>query len=247
MIKLFRHIRKDLMEKNKTGKYFKYAIGEIILVVVGILIALQINTWNENKKLNAIKDNNYLQLLEDLRSDKLFIDEVIEEFAANDSRYKSFLKSYNTPNLTMTDVIKNLGSAKVDYSVTTLRFQNSTITSIENTGEIKLIPSGLRKKLTDLKRDLDYVVETNSKGNQYYFDRIELAGTLGTGTGLQRRIENQPFLKEELGIEKNLAQIIWSTEIALMYKSFTEITTVRQLEKIQSDIEEIMELINNEQ
>ena len=147
----------------------------------------------------------------------------------------------------MNDVIKNLASDKVDYSVTTLRFQNSTITSIINTGEIKLIPSDLRKKLTDLKRDLDYVVETNSKGNQNYFDRIELAGTLGTGTSLQSRIENQPFLKEELGIEKNLAQIIWSSEIALMYKSFTERTTVRELENIRSDIEEVMELINNEQ
>ena len=39
------------MEQNKTGKYLKYAIGEIILVVFGILIALNINNWNENKKL----------------------------------------------------------------------------------------------------------------------------------------------------------------------------------------------------
>jgi hypothetical protein len=41
------------MEKNKTGKYFKYAIGEIVLVVIGILIALQINNWNEQRKMNA--------------------------------------------------------------------------------------------------------------------------------------------------------------------------------------------------
>ena len=44
------------MEKNKTGKYFKYAIGEIVLVVIGILIALQINNWNENRKA-LIKEN----------------------------------------------------------------------------------------------------------------------------------------------------------------------------------------------
>ena len=41
--------------ENKTGKYFKYAFGEIILVVIGILIALQINNWNENRK-NKIKE-----------------------------------------------------------------------------------------------------------------------------------------------------------------------------------------------
>ena len=48
--KIFRKIRYDLMEINKTGKYFKYAIGEIILVVIGILLALQINNWNEKTK-----------------------------------------------------------------------------------------------------------------------------------------------------------------------------------------------------
>jgi len=50
MIKFFRHIRKSLLMENKTGKYFKYAIGEIVLVVIGILIALSINNWNEQRK-----------------------------------------------------------------------------------------------------------------------------------------------------------------------------------------------------
>ena len=50
MIKFFRHIRKSLLMENKTSKYFKYAIGEIILVVIGILIALQIGDYNESRK-----------------------------------------------------------------------------------------------------------------------------------------------------------------------------------------------------
>ncbi|MBV1888480.1 MAG: hypothetical protein KUG51_04245 [Urechidicola sp.] len=50
MIQFFRHIRKELMETGKTGKYLKYAIGEIVLVVIGILIALSINNWTENRK-----------------------------------------------------------------------------------------------------------------------------------------------------------------------------------------------------
>jgi hypothetical protein len=73
MIKLFRKIRYDLMEKNKTGKYLKYAIGEVVLVVIGIIIALQINNWNENRtklkeeqniifNLNAEFKNNLIQL-----------------------------------------------------------------------------------------------------------------------------------------------------------------------------------------
>jgi hypothetical protein len=50
MIKFFRLIRQNSFMENKTGKYFKYAIGEIVLVVIGILIALSINNWNENQK-----------------------------------------------------------------------------------------------------------------------------------------------------------------------------------------------------
>ena len=52
--------------ENKTGKYFKYAIGEIVLVVLGILIALQINNWNENRKTDNIKQNYYSQIIFDL-------------------------------------------------------------------------------------------------------------------------------------------------------------------------------------
>ena len=52
MIKFFRKIRYNLIEKNRTGKYLKYAIGEIILVVIGILIALSINNWNDSRLEN---------------------------------------------------------------------------------------------------------------------------------------------------------------------------------------------------
>jgi hypothetical protein len=49
MIKFFRKIRQNLLLENKTGKYFKYAVGEIILVMIGILLALQVNNWNTER------------------------------------------------------------------------------------------------------------------------------------------------------------------------------------------------------
>ena len=55
MIKFFRKIRQNLLMENKFSKYLVYAIGEIILVVVGILIALQVNNWNEERKLNTLE------------------------------------------------------------------------------------------------------------------------------------------------------------------------------------------------
>jgi hypothetical protein len=63
MIKLFRSIRQKHIMKNQTGKYLKYAIGEIILVVIGILLALQINNWNEQRKL-ANEEQKLLNALE---------------------------------------------------------------------------------------------------------------------------------------------------------------------------------------
>ena len=50
MINVFRKIRKKLADDNKLFKYSRYAVGEIVLVVIGILIALQINNWNEDRK-----------------------------------------------------------------------------------------------------------------------------------------------------------------------------------------------------
>jgi len=78
MIKIFRKIRYDLMEKNKTGKYLKYAIGEIVLVVIGILIALSINNWNENRKSQNLAQENYRNLLTSLEQDSITVQKTIE-------------------------------------------------------------------------------------------------------------------------------------------------------------------------
>jgi hypothetical protein len=67
MIKFFRKIRQQLLSDNKFNKYFKYAFGEIVLVVIGILIALQINNWNENRKLNKEEIAVLAELKEDLK------------------------------------------------------------------------------------------------------------------------------------------------------------------------------------
>ena len=70
MIKLFRNIRQNLLTEGKTTKYLKYAIGEIILVVIGILIALQINNWNENRKNESTESDYYCKLLDDFELDR---------------------------------------------------------------------------------------------------------------------------------------------------------------------------------
>ena len=77
MIKFFRIIRQKLLSENKFGKYLTYAIGEIFLVVIGILIALQINNWNEERK-DSIKEQQILsQLKEDYEANLKQLDQKL--------------------------------------------------------------------------------------------------------------------------------------------------------------------------
>ena len=69
MIKFFRRIRQKLLSENKFSKYLLYALGEIVLVVIGILIALQINTWNEERKDKATGDLYLSDIKQDLEND----------------------------------------------------------------------------------------------------------------------------------------------------------------------------------
>jgi len=87
MIKFFRKIRQKLLMENKTGKYFKYAIGEIVLVVIGILIAVQINSWVNRTKLQ--KDN------------EVFLKKMVLELELNKKRMRTLVygDSTNTKNV----------------------------------------------------------------------------------------------------------------------------------------------------
>jgi hypothetical protein len=103
MIKFFRKIRQNLLMENKTRKYFKYAIGEIILVVIGILIALSINNWNEKRKNNILKQAYINNLKIDLNADIQKLEELNE---LNNEFEKDAYTAY-IPNFTMTSATYN--------------------------------------------------------------------------------------------------------------------------------------------
>ena len=77
MIKFFRQIRQSLVMENKTSKYLKYAIGEIFLVVIGILIALQINNWNEDRIVRLEEQKILKQLKNEYQQNLAQLDEKI--------------------------------------------------------------------------------------------------------------------------------------------------------------------------
>jgi len=104
MIKFFRHIRQSLIQQNKMGKYFKYAIGEILLVVIGILLALQINNWNDLRKnrvyereilTNKLTDQLLKQVNSGIHSDSLnnWLGKIIsfERFKSQSSAFEDIM------------------------------------------------------------------------------------------------------------------------------------------------------------
>ena len=95
MFKFFRKIRYNLMETGKTVKYFKYAIGEIVLVVIGILIALQINNWNENRKNRQAESEYYCRILEDFQINEKLVNQVSESLSDKIFICKKVIKDLN--------------------------------------------------------------------------------------------------------------------------------------------------------
>jgi hypothetical protein len=78
MIKFFRHIRQKLLSQNRVTRYLAYAVGEILLVVMGILIALQVNNWNEYRKDRVKEREILIQLESEFQSNLDQLDEKIE-------------------------------------------------------------------------------------------------------------------------------------------------------------------------
>lgn len=79
MVKLFRKIRQSSLQESKTVKYLKYALGEIFLVVIGILLALQINTWNEEKKARNEEQYVLHEIRNNLTADLGQIEEILAQ------------------------------------------------------------------------------------------------------------------------------------------------------------------------
>ncbi|MDP5091940.1 MAG: DUF6090 family protein [Polaribacter sp.] len=151
MIKFFRKIRQNLLMENKTGKYFKYAIGEIVLVVIGILIALQINNWNEEHKINNIRTQKLSQIESDLRADVISLEEGIlikEKEIATLNNYRDRLAQSNASIDTLDKIVNTefLGRIRIGFS----GFNNITYNSMVQSGELGILPDDLVKDLSNL-------------------------------------------------------------------------------------------------
>tara|TARA_R110002049_G_C9030137_1_gene551975 strand:+ start:245 stop:1036 length:792 start_codon:yes stop_codon:yes gene_type:complete len=99
MIKFFRKLRQRLLTENKFSKYLLYALGEILLVVIGILIALSINNWNENSKNERLETNYLIRISKNLDNDFLEFDDAIKLAQERNNRVLFLQEALENPEL----------------------------------------------------------------------------------------------------------------------------------------------------
>jgi hypothetical protein len=143
MIKFFRKIRYDLMKQNKTSKYLKYAIGEIILVVIGILIALSINNWNEQRKSSKQELLLLKQLKTDLSTNKDEVKELNSRLNINKAGIDSLILRLNNKHYNlMVPVYLSQTMRKSDFNNASSGYnlmQNGKISLVSNEDILKSI------------------------------------------------------------------------------------------------------------
>ncbi len=145
MIPFFRKIRQKLLTENKLSKYLLYAIGEIVLVVIGILIALSINNWNELRKETNLEQTYYCSLLKDMEQDVI---QINQKTALNQSRIDSgnnlfelLMRESFTPN-----EVQNLVRASIEKSVSTFKPTIDTFEDLKSSGRLGLLKDQKLKK-----------------------------------------------------------------------------------------------------
>ncbi|MCF7561797.1 DUF6090 family protein [Sabulilitoribacter multivorans] len=217
MIKFFRNIRKDFLSEGKTSKYFKYAIGEIILVVVGILIALQVNNWNEIRK-DRVKEK---EILNEIHSD--FKNNLEEFYPVKQNQINTF----NSGNIVFRNISKLhiVTSRDSVFKHVTNMFggypyhpSNGVIESLISSGEVNLIRNDTLRRLLVSWKDV-----LNDYSEEVVFDR-----NLWTNMIEPYVIKNGDFLN--LASDKNKRLLLDTVFInMLVRKQFFQRNIVRAI------------------
>ncbi len=234
MIKFFRKIRQKLLSENKFSKYLIYAIGEILLVVIGILIALQINNWNQNKnEQNKIKEYA-VSLIQDLEGDIKMTSEIQqqnEEIVARiDSlkRYTLNRKIEDISNLTL--LYFTLNKPHRPYV-----WNRTTITELKNSGALGLIKNDSLSKMIS-----EYDAFTYHLDDDFVNDRIQFE----KATDLSVAIVNHNYPNLFKFSEKLLPNNSKRENNFFESRDYTEAKSI-DLDLLTKDVEKIYEMTNS--
>ncbi len=172
MIKFFRKIRQNLLSEGKTGKYLKYAIGEIVLVVIGILIALSINNWNSNR-IQKNKEALHLNNIERDLKDQLTIIESQVAYESQVNQIATPIIAYYKTNQTFkidSLFTKNIGNLTGRKTFT----KNApTYTELISSGNIDIISNNaLKDQIIKYYEELERIQVIINNNNNLFTDAV---------------------------------------------------------------------------
>jgi hypothetical protein len=149
----FRRIRRKLANDNQFLKYGRYAIGEIVLVVIGILMVLSINNWNAERK-NHIKKRNYVQnIISDLKKNTFELNSFINYVDDENNKMQQICELIDSPDSVFTiDSILNI-LLRINFVLIGIyAFRDETFQILISTGEIGLLSEFQFEKLMALNK-----------------------------------------------------------------------------------------------
>ena len=174
MIKFFRKIRQRQLSESKFNKYLLYAIGEIILVVIGILIALQINNWNELRKKRILKNEYTTSLIADLKNDTTQINAKVKSIVKNLQSFTSAKDSINNGYIKSVEDFERLYRNNVlEISNTINTYNTNTFNVLVSNGNIDLFDNQLREEIMELNRLQKFEYEVSNFNREILFTTIE--------------------------------------------------------------------------
>ncbi len=136
-----------MLTENKFSKYLIYAIGEIILVVIGILIALQINNLNEQNKKEELRESYVNSLKKDLESDVVLLEKQISQFELELKIHASLSERLSASNATFDTIIKIARYEFLPFFSPSNNLNFNTYNALISTGNLDLLQPSLRERI----------------------------------------------------------------------------------------------------
>ena len=159
------------METGKTAKYFKYAIGEIVLVVIGILIALQVSNWNKQNEDRKLEKRYISELMLDLQQDSIFISESIQRSYQQMESKNKLAQFFEGQQFTKDSLIAYFSSQW--KPVPKFNPITTTLDELKSTGNIRVIQnSNIRRKILETYNY--YTTHINNTQERYHIQQNAL-------------------------------------------------------------------------